>query len=58
MASIRQRRPAPQIAFSPKRERLRHRDRMAAEDIRVAVILIAVRNCWIIERIGAGGLGR
>ena len=29
---------APQIAFSPKRERLRHCDRMPAEDVRVAVI--------------------
>ena len=54
---IRQRRLAPQIAFSPKRERLRHHDRMPAEDVRVAVILIAVRNHRIVKRIGPGGLG-
>ena len=31
---------------------------MPAEDVRVAVILIAVRDHRIIKRIGAGGLGR
>ena len=31
---------------------------MPAEDVRIAVILIAVRNHRIIKRIGAGGLGR
>ena len=55
---IRQRRLAPQIAFPPKRESLRHHDRMPAEDIRVAIILIAVRNRWIVKRIRARGLGR
>ncbi len=32
-----------------------HRDRMPAEDVRVAVILIAVRDHRIIKRIGPGG---
>src|SRR5262245_49675273 len=31
---------------------------MAAEDIRVAVILIAIGKRWIVERVRAGGLGR
>ena len=46
------------LALSPKWERLRHHDRMPAEDARIALILIAVRDDRIIERIGAGGLGR
>jgi hypothetical protein len=31
---------------------------MAAKDTRIAPILIAIRDDRIIERIGAGGLGR
>jgi hypothetical protein len=54
---LRQCRLTPQAPLSPERERLCHHDRMPAEDAWIAVVLIAVRDYRIIERIGAIGLG-
>jgi len=54
---FRQRRLVLQIAFPPKRKGLRHHDRVPAEDIRVAGILIPVGRRWIVKRISARGLG-